>query len=171
MTQQSGFGVYAGQPALITFNEREADLIRSITDEALRLKRNPELITADVASLSSGTSPALAGYLLRYIAYSWDLPRRGLAAELLLQMLGSPGIPAERRTSIAQFLVPDSAVLPPEKRTVVVQRFVELGGHENDNAARAGLAGLGMIASQAGTTLRPLTKSRAWKSTSSKKAR
>lgn len=154
MAQESGFDVHAGEPALITFGEREADLIRSVTDEALRLKRTPELLSADVTSVSSRSSPALAGYLLRYVIFSKDTRPLGLSAQLLLQMLGSPAIPAERWSLIPLHLIAYSGSLPPEQRPAVVLRFVELAGQEDDNAARAGFLGLGIIAGQAGNTLR-----------------
>jgi hypothetical protein len=156
MAQESGPGVYAGQPALVTFDERETNLIRLVSDEALRLRRAPEIISGEVGALSPNSNPALAGYLMCYVMFSSNMPRRGLAAELLLQMIGSPGIPSERWVGIPQLLIAYSAGSPPEQRAAVIQRFAELAAQENENAARAGFAGLRMIAGQADNPLRSL---------------
>jgi len=105
--------------------------------------------------LSPNSSPALAGYLMCYVMFSADMPRHGLAVELLLEMMGSPGIPAERWTSIPLLLIAYSGD-QPEQRAAAIRRFAELAGREDDNAARAGFVGLRMIAQEAGNPVRYL---------------
>jgi hypothetical protein len=156
MALETSAEVVAGEPVLVTFDEREGTLIRSLTDEASQLKRTPDLISAEVASLSASSSPVLAGYLLHYVLFSKDITQRGLAAELLIQALGSPGIPAERWGDIPFFLLAHSGSLPPEGRVRMIRRFIDLAQLEDDNAASAGFAGLGGVAIQPENGLRAL---------------
>jgi hypothetical protein len=153
---ESGLGTTAGEPVLVTFDEREADLIRAVTDEALRLKGHPEFIAADVASLSSSSNPAVAGYMLHFVMLSRDITQRGLAAELLMKMLGNRGVPAERWDTIPFFLNLYSGSLSPEGRTSMVQRYADLARQEDENAARAGFMGLRFPAADPDGTLRSL---------------
>jgi hypothetical protein len=144
---ETGGGVFEGEPVLVTFNDREAALVRRLTEEALLLKRKPDLISAEVASLSSATSPAIAGYLLEYVMFSKEITQRGLSARLLMQMLGNPGVPPEEWDTIPFFLIAASGGLPPEERSGVTMRFVDLAQQADEHAARAGFIGLRMLAS------------------------
>jgi hypothetical protein len=147
---ESGLGVKPGEPVLVTSNERDAGIIRSVTQEALLLKRSPDLVYDAVASLSHTPNPGLSGYLLSYLALSNGLTQRGQPWELLFQMFGNPGVPAERWGDFPFWLVLYSGSVGPERSLAMIQRFVELGQQEDVHAAFAGLKGLALVASRGG---------------------
>jgi hypothetical protein len=161
MALETNAEVVAGEPVLVTFDERDAGIIRSVIDEAKLLKRNPSLISAEVASLSAKSSPAIAGYLLHYVLFTKDINEIGRPAQLLIDLLGNPGVPAERWVDIPYFLLSYSGSLPLEGRLRMVRRFVDLAERDDDNASRAGFLGLGGIANDPQNELRGMIPSAA----------
>ena len=146
MALETNGRVIAGQPVVVTFDDREGELIRSLVAEALRLKKTPSLISAEVASLSPNSSPALAGYLLHYVC-SGQIPQRELFEELLMRMIGNPAIPVEGWRTIPLFLTLLYNSCPtPEGKTRIVERYVDLALSDDDNAAEVGVSGLAGLA-------------------------
>jgi hypothetical protein len=141
-----GFGVRPGEPVVVTSDEREAEIIRSLAEEASRLEGSADLISADVASLSSGPNPALAGYLFVNLVFSNPSMQRDLRSSLLSQMLGDPSVPGERLQEIVGWLQSGYPSLSPTGRSALVRRLVELGQQSNVDAAAAGYYGLEQIA-------------------------
>jgi hypothetical protein len=130
---------------VVTSNEREAEIIRSLAEEASRLEASPDLISTDVASLSSSPNPALAGYLFANFIFSKTMQRE-LRFSLLSQMVGSPSVPAERWQEIVGWLKAGQP-LSAEARSKVARRLVELGQQSNVETATAAYDGLVKMAS------------------------
>jgi hypothetical protein len=143
---EAGMGVRPGEPVLITSSERDAGVIRSLTEEAVLLKRSPDLVYDAVASLSRRPNAGLSGYLLSYLALSNGLTQRGQSWELLFQMFGNPGVPAECWDDFPFWLVLYSGSVAPERSLAMTRRFVDLGQEEDVHAALAGLDGLALLA-------------------------
>jgi hypothetical protein len=162
MALETNGQIIAGQPVLVTFDDREGELIRSLVAEASRLKKTPELISAEVASLTPNSSPALASFLLCYSLQSRDVPRRDVREELLLRLIGNPALPFEAWQIIPRFMTLMYYSSPtPEGKTRIVQRFVDLALSEDDNAAEVGLSGLAGLALHPESGLRDLLPSAA----------
>jgi hypothetical protein len=157
MALETNGQVIAGQPVVVTFDDREGELIRSVVAEALLLKKTPNLISAVVDALSPSSSPTMAGYILYYVLQSRDIPQRDLHEALLMRMIGNPAIPAEEWRIILFFLTPAYNASPtPEGRSRIIRRYLDLALSDDDSAAAVGLSGLSGIAINPKSGLRDL---------------
>jgi hypothetical protein len=141
----SGWEVQAGRPVRVTSDEREARIIRSLAEEETRLERTPEAVSAAVASLAHAPDPTLAGYLVAHLTFSKNIPRQSLRSELLLEMLGNPGVPADAWEGIPFRLLMVSGNQPSDQRARVVQKFVELAERKDVAAAVVGFHALSQV--------------------------
>ena len=142
-----GWGVQAGNPVVVASGDGETALIRSLTREALRLEESPGAVSDHVASLSRAANPGLAGYVFAFLTRSEKVTRRGLAADLLTEMFGSPSVPPELWKEMPFWMVMASGSLPREGQARMARRFVEMAQQRDPDAALAGFAGLALIAS------------------------
>jgi hypothetical protein len=146
-------GASPGDPLLVSSDEREFGIIRSLTDQARRLETSPDLIYEAAASLSRSTDPALAGYLDAYVTYGTAAHQPDVASALRLQLLASPSVPPHSLSSIGTLLAADYERLSPGAQAMLVQRFNELiqrfteqGQLSDGPAALAAHVGLARIA-------------------------
>jgi hypothetical protein len=141
-----GWGVRAGHPVLVTSNDGEAATIRAVAEEAFRLQDHSELIPDSLASLSRAHNPALAGYLLGVIQSNPQLLASGTATNLLSQMMGNPGVPAEAWRGIPfWFHIACSGIVSCGPATEA-RRFAELVQDDDARAAKVGIEGLTSMA-------------------------
>jgi hypothetical protein len=144
---ENGLFVFSGDPVDVTSNDRESAAIRSVVEQAVRLKTQPERLPDLVSSLSNDPNPALAGYLTvrlaTYVEPAGSLP----PALLLLKMLPNPSVPGDALDFIATIVGSDCVGLPAADRATVLQRFLELAKQQDVDNARAAYTGLAKIAS------------------------
>jgi hypothetical protein len=144
---EQGFGVFPGEPVLVTSSERDSRIIRSLADDARRLRESPERISDMVASLSGNANPALAGYLFFHLAYGKANYSRDLTATLLSNLLASLVGPMDLDLASAGFLPSTYPALEPSTQVGVITRLVELAQRPEPDGARAAFEGLAKIAS------------------------
>jgi len=135
-------------PVIVTSNEREMDIIRSLTEEGPPLEGSQELISEAVASLSLTPNPALAGYIYMYLKFPKTSVPTDHWADLFWQLIQNPSVPADRWDEIAVWLVSCYDNLSPAGRSTLVSRLRELGQQGDALAATIGVAGLAEIASR-----------------------
>jgi hypothetical protein len=141
---EKGFGVFPGEPSIVTSDERDAVIIRSLADQARRLGESPELVSDRVASLSRDPSPALAGYLFTYLAFGKASYPRELWATLLSELVGS--LVADQGLA-AGFLVAQYQSLQPPTQVIVIAHLTEFAQRPDLEVAKAAFHGLAEIAS------------------------
>jgi hypothetical protein len=144
---EQGYGVFPGEPVLVTSSERDSMIIRSLADDARRLRESPERISDMVASLSGNANPALAGYLFFHLTHGKANYSRDLAATLLSDLLASLLNPMDLDLASAGFLPSTYPALEPSTQVGVVTRLVELAQRPDSDGARAAFEGLAKIAS------------------------
>jgi hypothetical protein len=143
---ESGFLFHRAEPVLVTSDERETGIIRSLTEKAAQLDSSPDLISEAIASLSSNPNPPLAGYLFTYLTLGRHLPPTDITVGFLSQLLGNPSVPAGQADSIAAFLVFRYYYLSPGSKMALISRFAELGQQADLELTKAAYYGLGRIA-------------------------
>ena len=146
VTLQNGLAGIAGNPVIVTSDERREEIIRSMTEEEVLLNRSPQLVSDAVASLSQDPNPALAGYLLSRLIYRTNASQPELVCGLLLQMLPNPSVPTEILESIASELSRLYFRVSDASRADVLRRFTDLGEQTDVPSAKAAYAGLAHIA-------------------------
>lgn len=153
---EKGWGFSAGDPLVVTTDDHEAMIAAEVTQKASDIAKSPELIEAEIASLSPSTSRGVAGYLFSYVVWSKAITRRGQSAELLSRLLGNPALPPEAWESIPFWLGMASASLGSEGRAMAVRRFAEVAQQQDEHASIAGVIGLRMIADSPGEPIEKL---------------
>src|SRR5208283_3394488 len=138
----------AGEPVLVTFDDHETNLIRSLLDLDQSFRTNPNLVRGAVASLSTAPNPVTAGYLLAYATGSRATSPPSLAWDLLFEMLDSPGVPPEGRQGIPFFLATSSGVAPPGGRERMIRRFIDLALRDDMHSIQVGLEGIAIVVGQ-----------------------
>lgn len=145
-----GYFVRKGDPVVITSSDREAGIIRSLTEQTALLEKSPLRIYDAVASLSQTVNPALGGYLVGILNLSNTLLKhytRDQLADLSLQMLANPGLPPHTAQEFALSLVIHYKGLTSDRRMEIVQRLTELAQQQEQYTAIAGFDGLTRIMS------------------------
>jgi hypothetical protein len=145
VAHNGGESASAVMPVLVTSTQQDAEVIRSITSEALLLQRSPEAIGGAVASLSQGGNPALAAFLVSHLENIDIIDNPDTSAMLLSQLTGNENVPAEAWEGIVDHIVLDYDRLTRGSRAAVIRRFVELGQNTDARFASPGLHGLGKI--------------------------
>jgi hypothetical protein len=154
LAMEAGLGVQVGEPILVTSDEREAGIIRALTDEARDLDSMPDRVTTAVSSLAGSPNPSLAGYLFQFLQFRTTLKEPDLASELGMDLLVSPSVPPGAMNSVALFVSSQYGRLSTASRSSVVDRFNALiqqftrqqGQEAEAPAALAALLGLAHIA-------------------------
>lgn len=141
-----GLGGNPNEPVLVTSGDREAEIVGFLAAEATRLLNTPDLIPDAVASLSRSPNPALAGFLVPYLRSLKSIKQPGLPSQMLLQMAGNPGVPAEGWEDICFWARMTSGGLGPEGPEILVRRFIELAQQQDSRAALTGLNELAAFA-------------------------
>jgi hypothetical protein len=144
---KKGLGVLPKMPVIVTSNEREMDIIRTLTEEGPRLEGSPELISEAVTSLSTTPNPALAGYIYMYLKFPKTSIPTDQWADLFWQLIQNPSVPADRWDEIAVWLVSCYDNLSSAGRSTLISRLRGLGQQGDALAATIGVAGLAEIAS------------------------
>jgi hypothetical protein len=142
---EQGFGVFPGEPVLVTSSERDSMIIRSLADDARRLRESPERVSGMVASLSGNANPPLAGCLFSYLVFGKIPHSKDLIAALYSDLLPSLLGPTDQALA-SGFLVALYTSLEPSTRVGVITSLVELAQHRDSDSAQAGFHGLAEIA-------------------------
>ena len=143
---EHGFGVVPGEPVLVTSNDHDSMIIRSLADDARLLREAPERISDMVASLSSNANPPLAGCLFSYLTFAKTNYSRDLTATLLSDLLASLLNPMDLYLASSGFLVAAYTSLEPATQVGVIMRLVELAQRPDSDGTRAAFEGLAKIA-------------------------
>jgi hypothetical protein len=143
---ERGFGVYPGEAVVITSDEREMGIIRSLVGSALRFRESQEAVATAVTSLSLFRDAPMAGYLSMYLTMGKAQSPIDVTAALLGELLANPSVPAARADWIADFLVLDYRALSEGGKAGLVRRFADLGQGSDMALARAAFTGLARIA-------------------------
>jgi hypothetical protein len=144
LAKSKGYGVLPG-PVVVTSAPREAELIRALVAEAVRLRASPGLVSGMVASLPLNPNPALAGYLTSYLSYGSRFPEQELASNLLLEMVRNSTIPGSQMESVVSRVTVLYSQFSEAGKVSIVQRLVKLGLQPDRNIAQAGYSGLADI--------------------------
>jgi hypothetical protein len=145
---KKGLGVLPQMPVVVTSDEREMEIIRSLAEEGPALEGSPELISEAIASLSRVPNPALAGYIYMYLKFPKASIETDRWADLFWKLIQNPSVPPARWDEIAVWLVSCYDNLSPAGRLVLVSRLRELGQQQDVLGATIGVAGLAEIASR-----------------------
>ena len=144
---KQAFGVRAGDPVIVTSDDRESGIIRSLAQEATRFATSPESLVDATGSLSSTPNAPLAGLLFAFFTVG-KMPLRGdVTFSLLSQLLGNPSVPSGAADLIAAFMASHYPALPPDLKVLMVRRFAELGQQPDKELAVAALRALADVLS------------------------
>jgi hypothetical protein len=135
----------AARPVVVSSTPGDAEVIRSLSSEALVLQQSPEAIGGDVEILSKVKNPALAAFLVCHLERVETIDDPDTSATLLSQLVGNESVPAEAWEDIVDHIVLDYDRLTRGSRTAVIRRFVELGQSTDARFASSGLHGLDKI--------------------------
>jgi hypothetical protein len=135
----------AGAPVLVTSTPRDADLVRSIASEALRLQQSPGAIGDLVASLSQADDPAMAAFAVVHLERIETTHGPDTSVTLLSQLLGSRNVPPEASEDIVDHAVLDYDRLTGGSQATLVSRLAELGKSADLRLASPGIRGLSKI--------------------------
>ncbi|HEY6346112.1 MAG TPA: hypothetical protein VIY49_31880 [Bryobacteraceae bacterium] len=134
-----------GEPALVTSTPQDAELIRAIASEALRLQESPGEIRDQVATLSQIDNPAMAAFLAVHLERIDTTDDPDTSVTLLSQLLDSENVPPEAREDIVDHVVLDYDRLTGGGRATLVSRLAEMGKNSDPRLAGPGIRGLGKI--------------------------
>jgi hypothetical protein len=135
----------AGAPVLVTSAPRDADLVRSIASEALRLQQSPGAMGDLVASLSQADDPAMAAFAVVHLERIETTHDPDTSVTLLSQLLGSRNVPPEASEDIVDHAVLDYDRLTGGSQATLVSRLAELGKSADLRFASPGIRGLSKI--------------------------
>jgi hypothetical protein len=138
--------VKPGEPIVVTSNEQGFEMIRSLVQEALRLREFPENISADVASLSGSRHSAMAGFLFVYLTLEDHVFHPERASMLLLEMLEKPSVPPGWWDEMAQLARANYYRLSRPDRGKLVTRFVTLAQSSDSRKALTAFRQIDQIA-------------------------
>jgi hypothetical protein len=116
----------AGEPTLITSDDRQVRLIRSLIEGEHYFKGSPDAIKQAVESLAQTPNPALAGFLDLYITFHLNPSSPDLAAQLRFEMIGSDSLPRVVFFSIAGALSGNYSGLSKSGKATLVQNLNRL---------------------------------------------
>jgi hypothetical protein len=135
----------SGAPVLVTSTPQDAELIRSLASEALRLQQAPAAVRDRVASISQVDNPAVAAFLVVHLERIETIHDPDTSVTLLSQLLGSGSVPSEAWEDIVNHVVLDYDRLTGGSRATLVSRLAELGKSADLRFASPGIRGLSKI--------------------------
>jgi hypothetical protein len=133
---------FAGEPILVTTDEREAALVSLLSAEARLLQLSPTYVVTIASQASQRSSPGLGGLILGALSTNSFLHDYDLRATVLYDLIQTESVPHIYWQAIALEMTMYYQQNSPDGRLAVIQRLSQLGNNVDPVAGAAGIQAL-----------------------------